>query len=138
MLLDMRNPIFSACVLMMRQVRRPTPFNHALRPGTVYDHLIRETTRFRHDKQIQRVLQVPVVDDGVGVWVCRRQLNAPATPLVEQEIAHGECVFAVDREVFVLLWAAVELGVPELHVGLGGEETHGVPPILAGGVAPQL
>lgn len=77
-----------------------------------------------------------MVDYWVVTWICGLQRHGAPALLVEEQIAHGERVLAVDGEVVILLRAAVQLCVPELHVGLVGQEAHWVTAVLPFGVAP--
>lgn len=111
---------------MMRQVRRPTPLDHIPRRFALHHNLIRIAARLGQDEHIKRMIQIPVIDDGIVQWVFRPQRHAASALLVEQQRAHGEGVLVVDWKVGVLLGSAVQLGVPELDVGLVGQETHGI------------
>jgi hypothetical protein len=137
MLSNMGFPLLSLCKRMMRQILWPAPLDHILSPFPLHNHLVGEPTGLGQDQNIERVTQVLVVYNRIFQGIFALQRHAASRPLVEEEITHGKRVFVVDRKISVLLWAAVELCIPEFHAGLLWRKTHRVTAGFARRILPE-
>lgn len=68
---NMRFPILSLSITMMREILRPTPLDNTLSRRPRHSNLISKATRLSQDQHIQRIIQVLVIDN----WVLRRILR---------------------------------------------------------------
>ena len=122
----------------MREFWRPRTLNDILGSLASHNNLVTKATGLCHHLKVERVGQIPSVNDRNSLGVRIPERHGAPRPGAEQLGNHAERVLVVDGEVVILLRSAVALRGEELDAGLLGRKAHGVATWLTGRILPEL